>query len=138
MTLFLVDTNVVSELRKPRPHPAVLAWLEATATNRLRLSAATIGELQAGIELTRKPNPDRARELEAWLEDVIEAFDILAVDESVFRQWARLMRGQSSHLLIDALIAATAQVHDLTVVTRNERDFVSLGVTVLNPFQTHS
>ncbi len=100
--MYLLDTNVVSELRRPHPHPAVVGWIEQVAADELLLSAVTVGEIQAGIELTREQDLAKAEELE------------------------------------DAMIAATALVHRLTVVTRNVRDFDQLGVDLLNPFEHES
>jgi toxin FitB len=134
--MFLLDTNVVSELRRPRPHGAVLAWLRATSDADLHLSAVTIGELQAGIEITREQDAAKAAEIEAWLEQIAESYNILPMDGRVFRYWARLMHRRSDDLLEDAMIAATAAVHNLTVVTRNIRDFEPFGVATLNPFAT--
>jgi toxin FitB len=132
--LFLLDTNVVSELRRPRPHGAVTAWLRATADADLHLSAVTIGELQAGVEITREQDAVKAAEIESWLEHVAESYNILPMDGRVFRCWARLMHRRSDDLLEDAMIAATAKVHNLTVVTRNIRDFEPFGVATLDPF----
>jgi toxin FitB len=132
--MYLLDTNVVSELRKPKPHGAVLEWFESIADDDIFLSAITIGELQAGIELTRRQNPTKAQEIEAWLDEVADSFQILPMDARAFREWAKLMDGRSNHLMEDAMIAATARVHRLTVVTRNARDFESFGVPLINPF----
>jgi predicted nucleic acid-binding protein len=132
--MYLLDTNVVSELRKPRPHGAVLAWITAVNDADLHLSAVTLGEIQAGIELTREQDLDKATEIERWLDQLAGAYNILPMDASVFRQWAKLMHRQSDTLYEDAMIAATAHVHRLTVVTRNEADFKSFGVKLLNPF----
>jgi predicted nucleic acid-binding protein len=132
--MYLLDTNVVSELRRPRPHGAVVAWLHAAADANLHLSVVTIGEIQAGIEITREQDAAKAAELEAWLDRVTETYNVLAMDAPTFRHWARLMHRRSDQLIEDAMIAATALVHDLTVVTRNVRDFAALGVRTLNPF----
>ncbi|MFT4195684.1 MAG: type II toxin-antitoxin system VapC family toxin [Pseudomonas sp.] len=133
--MFLLDTHVISETRKPRPHGGVLAWLRQAPDNGLYLSAVSIGEIQKGIELTRAPNPQRAGELQAWLDEVMLAFPILPADGNVFQRWARLMHGQPDHHAEDALIAATALLHGLTVVTRNTQDFKPFGVALLDPFQ---
>jgi toxin FitB len=133
-SMYLLDTNVVSELRKPRPHGAVLAWLESIDDAQLHLSAVTVGEIQAGIEMTRMQDADKANELEAWLELVAGACNVLPMDAETFRAWARLMHGKSDTLYEDAMIAATAKVHGLIVATRNVADFNALGVAVFNPF----
>ena len=132
--VYLLDTNIVSELRRPKPHGAVLAWLKATADADLHLSAMTVGEIQAGIELTREQDPVKAAELEAWATRMVDAFEVLPMDGATFREWARLMHRRSDTRFEDAMIAATARVHDLTVVTRNVADFKPFKVSVLNPF----
>lgn len=132
--MYLLDTNVVSELRRTKPHGAVLAWIESVADADLHLSAMTIGEIQAGIEITRDQDPDRAAELESWLDEVAASYNVLAADAEVLRQWARLMHRRSDTLIEDAIIAATAIVHRKTVVTRNVRDFAALGVETVDPF----
>jgi toxin FitB len=132
--MYLLDTNVVSELRKPRPHGAVLAWLQGVDDAQLFLSAVTIGEIQAGIEITREQNAAKAAEIEAWLEQVASGYQVLPLDATAFRHWARLMHRQSNTLYEDALVAATAKAHGLTVVTRNVADFEKLAVPVFNPF----
>ena len=131
--MYLLDTNVVSELRKPRPHGAVLAWLQAADETLLHLSAVTLGEIQAGIELTREQDAPKAAEIETWLDSLAASLQVLPMDGAVFRAWARLMHRRSDTLYEDAMIAATAQVHRLTVVTRNVADFKALGAAVLNP-----
>jgi predicted nucleic acid-binding protein len=132
--MYLLDTNVVSELRKPKPHGAVLQWMQEVSDAELHISAVTIGEIQAGIELTREQDEPKAAELEQWLELVSGAFNVVPMDAAAFRMWARLMHRASDTLYEDAMIAATAKVHKLTVVTRNVTDFKHFGVKVLNPF----
>jgi predicted nucleic acid-binding protein len=134
--MYLLDTNILSELRRPRPHGAVLAWLEKVAENDLYLSAVTIGEIQAGIELTRLQDAAKAAEIEAWLDAVMATHRVLPMDGPCFRRWAQLMHGRPDRLMEDAMIAATALVHGLTLVTRNMRDFQSFGVPLLDPFTT--
>lgn len=131
---YLLDTNVVSELRKQRPHGGVVAWLQSVDDTQLYLSAVTLGEIQAGVELTREQDPGKAEEIEAWLTLVASAYNVLPMDAATFRAWARLMHRKSETLYEDAMIAATAKVHGLTVATRNVGDFNALGLDVFNPF----
>lgn len=133
--MYLLDTNVVSELRRPNPHPLVVDWIRGIPDEHLYLSAVTIGEIQAGIELTREQDARRAEGLETWLNQVLSTYNILAVDAAAFREWAKLMHRRSDTLLQDALIAAVAIVHRLIVVTRNVRDFEPFGVEIINPFE---
>ena len=132
--MYLLDTNVVSELRRPSPHKAVLSWIADIPADQLFLSAVTVGEIQAGIELTREQDGAKAEELESWLDKVLDSYGVLPMDAVAFREWARLKHRKSDTLIEDAMIAATAKVHRLTVVTRNGRDFRQFGVNVLNPF----
>lgn len=136
--MYLLDTNVVSELRRLKPHGAVVAWLRATADSDLHISAVTLGEIQAGIEITRIQDAAKATVIEAWLESVARSYNVLSMDGKIFRTWARLMHRRSNTLYEDAMIAATAQVHGLTVVTRNTADFSGFGVPLLNPFEAQS
>ncbi len=136
--MYLLDTNVVSELRKNKPHGAVLAWVSAADDASLFLSAVTIGEIQAGIEKTRGDDPAKAVEIEQWLEQVAASCNVLPMDATAFREWGRLTHRKSDTLLEDAMIAATARLHDLVVVTRNVADFKMLGVKTLDPFRSRS
>lgn len=133
--MFLADTNVVSESAKQRPHPRVLAWTEAHAESTF-LSAVTIGEIVKGIE--KLPAGSRRRWLDTWLETLrSEEFSqrLLPVDTAVAATWG-LMQAQTRRALpcADSLLAATARTYDLTIATRNERDFADLGVRVVNPW----
>ncbi|RRH90722.1 type II toxin-antitoxin system VapC family toxin [Variovorax beijingensis] len=132
--MYLLDTNVISELRRPRPHGAVVAWLAPVADSDLHLSAVTIGEIQAGIEITREQDAAKADEIEQWAALVAASYNVLPMDAETFRLWARLMHRSSNTLYEDAMIAATAKQHGLTIVTRNVGDFASFGVEIFNPF----
>jgi predicted nucleic acid-binding protein len=134
--MYLLDTHVVSELRKPKPHGAVLAWFRGVEDAQLFLSAVTLGEIQAGIEITRQQDPDKAQAIEHWLNQLAAAYNVLPMDAAAFRIWAKFMHHQSNKVYEDAMIAATAHVHKLTVVTRNMADFKRFDVALLNPFQT--
>jgi predicted nucleic acid-binding protein len=132
--MYLLDTNVVSELRKPKPHGAVIAWIQSVPDDQLFVSALTLGELQAGAERTRRQDQEKADAIEAWIDQLSEACEVIPMDASMSREWARLMDRKTDQLLEDAMIAATARVRGLIVATRNVRDFRTLAVEVFNPF----
>jgi toxin FitB len=132
--LFLLDTNVISETGKNKPHGGVLAWIASVPPASLFISAMTVGEIQAGAELTREQDDVRADAIEAWLWEMVSKTQVIAMDTEIAILWAKLMRGRWRSLAEDSWIAATALHHDLVVVTRNIRDFEGLGVQVMNPF----
>ena len=138
--MYLLDTNVVSELRKVRAGKAdeqVATWADSTNTADLFLSVIVVQELEIGVLLVERKDPAQGAILRTWLEDhVLPAFDsrILAVDTAIARTGARL-HVPDPRPVRDALIAATALVHGMTVITRNAADFVPTGVPVLNPWE---
>ncbi|MHB1232221.1 MAG: PIN domain-containing protein [Burkholderiales bacterium] len=133
--MYLLDTNIVSELRKARPHGAVVSWLESVADADLHLCAVTLGEIQAGIEITREQDAVKAAAIAAWADQLAAAYNVLPMDAATFRLWAKLMHRQSNAVYEDAMIAACAIAHKLTVVTRNVRDFKRFEVSLFNPFR---
>jgi predicted nucleic acid-binding protein len=136
MNRYLLDTNVVSELRKPKPQGAVFGWLSGLQESQIYLSAVTIGELQTGVERTRRQDPQKASQIQSWIDLLELSYQVLPMDALCFREWARLMHGKPDDLLEDVMIAATARIHDLILATRNERDLASLGLQIFNPFKT--
>ncbi len=131
---FLLDTNIVSEFRKLRPHGAVAAWKRSIPAHQLAIPAIVLAEAQTGVEQTRKQNPEKALELEAWIDNLEAYYTIVPADGPILREWARLIHGKSLDLSADAMIAATARILRLTVATRNVKDFLIFQVDVFNPF----
>jgi len=133
---FLIDTNVLAELRKgARANPQVRRWFETVESDAIRLSAVTIGEIRRGIGNIRRRDAAAARALERWLRRLLADHGdrILPVDLPVAEEWGRL-NVPDPLPVIDALLAATAKVHDLTLVTRNVKDVARTGVALMNPF----
>ena len=133
--MILLDTMALSELRKARPNPGVVAYLKSQAADAIFLSALTIGEIEAGIERQRRVAPEFAEELAQWLTLMELQFApfILPVTPAIAKLWGRLCV-QTGNKGIDNLIAATALCHNLMVVTRNVKDFQVTGVRVFDPF----
>ena len=136
MIRYLLDTNIISELHKPKPHGAVIEWFGNLRPEQVCLSAVTLGELQEGIERTRRQHPSKAAAIERWVDQLEELHFVIPMDGSCFREAARLMQGRQEDLQDDAMIAAIARLHGLTVATRNERDFVHMEVGIENPFKS--
>ena len=140
MVKYLLDTNIISEIRKgPRCHPNVAAWYSNLEEESLYLSVLVLGEIRKGIEGLRDRDAGKANELDLWLEQLQTSFQsqILPVDIAISQEWGRL---SSLHTVpvIDGLLAATATLHGLVLVTRNTRDFADLGIQLLNPFEIGS
>jgi predicted nucleic acid-binding protein len=134
---YLLDTNVVSELRKPRPHPQVAGWYESHRHAEAYLSTLVVGEIRQGIERVRPRDARQADALERWLARLLPAYEnrILPVTIEVAQEWGRLNAHSPPPPAVDGLLAATAKVHRLTLVTRNTTDVARTGVAVLNPFE---
>jgi len=133
--MYLLDTDVISELRRRRRNRNIVAWISNVSAADLFLSVVTIGEIELGIARQRVRNPSFAKDLADWLEVTLRAYEerILPVTVGIARRWGRLA-AQLGNKQLDLAIAATALEHGLTVVTRNVSDFEPTGVTVLDPF----
>ena len=133
--MYLLDTDVLSELRRAKSNRNVVAWISHVAAADLYLSVVTIGEIELGIARQRALNPGFAQDLAAWLEVTLRAYGerILPLTVGIARRWGQLA-AELGNKQLDLAIAATALEHGLTVVTRNVADFEPTGVTVLNPF----
>lgn len=135
MAVFLLDTNIVSELRRARPHRGVMNWLATLQPEEIFVSAVTFGEMQRGVEAARRTDEEKAREIESWMEGISGSFQVLAMDRDMFREHARLMHRQSKAHAEDAMIAATARIRGLSIATRNSGDFRPFAVPCFNPFE---
>lgn len=135
--MYLLDTVILSELRKRDRDPRVVDWVQSVEPADLFLSAITVGEIELGVEKQRKANPAFADELGRWLDLLLQAYHdrILPLDTAVARRWGRLA-GKLGNKSLDLAIAATALEHGLTVATRNVSDFAPTGVSTLDPFKT--
>ena len=130
----LLDTNVVSEWSKPKPHGAASAWLDSQSPSDFGIPSIAFFEIQVGIERARRQHPIKAAELSAWLDRLHRTATVVPFDAAAARETARLIHGTSLDLLEDAMIAAIAKVNGLTVITRNTKDFEHFGVPQFNPF----
>ena len=134
---YLLDTNVISETRKARANPDVMAFLAGADSAALFLSVLSLGELRKGVEAKRRDDPEAAAQLGAWVDGIETTFAdrILDIDAAIARLWGELSAARSLPV-IDTLMAATAIRHDLTLVTRNVRDVATTGVMTLDPWQS--
>lgn len=133
---YLLDTNVISEIGKPRPHPLVEAWYGEREDEDLFLSVVTVGEIRKGVELKRQSGRDRAEVLDDMLEKLSTEYAtrLLPIDKAVVEGWGRLSVINATHS-IDRLLVATARVHGLTLVIRNIKRVNMYDIPILNPFQ---
>jgi predicted nucleic acid-binding protein len=135
--MYLIDTNIISEVRKGRRcDPRVAAWYRAARDDELFLSVLVVGEIRQGIERLRPRNARQATALENWLEEILGSFGerVLPINERVAQIWGRLNTPEPLPV-VDSLLAATAEAHGLTLVTRNLKDIERSGVRCLNPFE---
>jgi hypothetical protein len=132
---FLLDTNILAEVRKQRPHPGVRAWFESVEGPQLYLSVLVLGEVNQGIARLQRRDPRQAAVYATWLDKLRSTFSdrLLPVSEAIALEWGRLNSGRPLPV-VDGLLAATARTHGLTLVTRNEADFAGVDIAILNPF----
>ena len=131
--MYLIDTDVLSALRRRERNPAIVSWVESQRTADLHISVITVGEIERGIEQQQRHNPDFARDLSVWLDRMLDWYGdrILPVDTATARRWGQLAAAIGNESA-DLLIAATALEHGLTVATRNVRHFAPTGVPVVD------
>jgi len=133
--MHLLDTNIVSELRKARPHGAVAAWFRFHRLPELFLPSIALYEMQSGVELTRKQNAHKADEISHWIDQIATQIQVLPLDAFSARLAAKFMHGKTPQLTGDAMIAAIAVTNRLVVATRNTKDFNNFPVAQIDPFQ---
>jgi len=133
---FLLDTNVVSELRKSKPDASVVSWYERHLDDSVFISSLVVGEIRQGIERLRSRDWERAEALDGWLSGLVVAYRdrVLPVTAAIAEEWGRLNATAQPPPTVDGLMAATARVHGLTLVTRNLADVARTGVEAVNPF----
>jgi hypothetical protein len=132
---FLLDTNILSEVRKPKPHGGVIAWFTAFHSAGFGIPSIALFELQMGVELLRSKDAHRAAAFEFWVSRIAAGTNVLSFDSEASREAARMLAGKPAHLFADGMIAAIAKVNGLTIATRNTRDFESFAVSLVNPFE---
>lgn len=135
---YLLDTNVISELVKQTPNPIVLNWMDSIDNEKFYISVITLGEIRKGVAGIQ--NPERLEKISHWLEIELPAYfeeRILNIDAKVADSWGRLQSKNKGYILpaIDGLIAATAYVHNLTLITRNTKDFINASIALINPWE---
>ncbi len=131
---YLLDTNILSEIRKPKPHGGVLAWFTAHHPEGFATPVIALFELQMGVEKVREHDALKAAEFDFWAARIAGGSDVLPLDAEAAREAARLLSKLPMAMIADAMIAAIAKVNGLTVATRNTKDFERLGVALVNPF----
>lgn len=133
---YLLDTNVVSELRKSRPDRRVAAWFASVPDDSVHLSVLVIGEIRQGVERLRPRDPDRARALDDWLRTLLTIYEerIVPISSEIAEEWGRL-NVPNPLPVVDGLLAATARVHRWTLATRNAKHVEPTGVQLVNPFE---
>ena len=133
--MYLLDTNIISEARKPRPDPGVMRWLNSLNNGQTFISAVTVGEIQMGAEKKRLAGSKEAEGIEGWLERLMAQETILPLTPEIMRLWGRLEYKQPPAKLPDIMLVATAITHGLAIATRNVRDFEKFEVELINPFE---
>lgn len=132
--MYLLDTNVISETRRPSRHGALMEWLADQRPETLFVSSISFLELQRGVEMTRLQDPTKAAQIEGWIDELSDRANILDFNLIAAREYSRIARRKPDFVSEDAMIAAIARTRGLTVVTRNVRDFQSFNVPVFDPF----